>query len=102
MRMRKTRRGQGSYSVIKKLAPWLLGCALFGTGAFSSWDQIPVEVSGTVDRSDGDSFWIGDREIRLFGIDAFEAGQTCKIDGYRYDCGAGSNAPRRYLHGCQL
>lgn len=83
--------------MIKKLAPWLLGCALFGIGAFHSGDQIPVEVSGTVDRSDGDSFWIGDREIRLFGIDAFEAGQPCEIDGHRYDCGSASIAALRNL-----
>ena len=97
MRMRKTRRGQGSYNMIKKLAPWLLGCALFGIGAFHSWDRTPVEVGGTVDRSDGDSFWIDNSEIRLFGIDAFEAGQPCEIDGHRYDCGAVSIAALRDL-----
>ena len=97
MRRRKTRNGQGRYSTIRRLAPWLLGCALFGIGAFSDWGRAPVEISGTVTRSDGDSFWIGDREIRLFGIDAFEAGQTCEIDGQRYDCGSEAIAALRYL-----
>ena len=80
-----------------KAIPWLLGCALLGVSTFSVWNSGPVEISGTVTKSDGDSFWIGDREIRLFGIDAFEAGQTCEIEGRRYDCGATSIAAMRGL-----
>lgn len=89
---RGTRYGGGRYGTTMQLAPWLLGCALFGVGAFSGWGRAPVEISGIVSRSDADSFWIGGREIRLFGIDAFEAGQTCEIGGRRHDCGSAAIA----------
>lgn len=36
---------------------------------------------------DGDTFWVGDEKIRLFGIDAPEAGQTCTdAVGATWDC----------------
>ena len=82
---------------IEKSIPWLLGCALFVMGMISLHNSEPVEISGNVTRSDGDSFWIGDTEIRLFGIDAFEAGQTCGSRVQRYDCGAMSIAALRNL-----
>lgn len=37
---------------------------------------------------DGDTIQIGSQRIRLWGIDAFEAAQTCNGAGGRTDCGA--------------
>lgn len=36
---------------------------------------------------DGDSLTVGDREVRLFGIDAPEWDQTCKRNGRKWACG---------------
>jgi endonuclease YncB( thermonuclease family) len=36
---------------------------------------------------DGDSLTVGDREVRLYGIDAPEWDQTCKRDGRNWACG---------------
>ena len=47
-----------------------------------SIDEGPVRVI------DGDSFWRGDTEIRLYGIDAPEYRQTCKDkSGQEWPCG---------------
>jgi len=37
---------------------------------------------------DGDSLTVGNREVRLFGIDAPEFDQTCKRGGQKWSCGA--------------
>ncbi len=39
---------------------------------------------------DGDSFRLGDRPIRLHGIDAPELDQTCEVDGQTIACGQNS------------
>ena len=43
---------------------------------------------GTGRAGDGDSFMVGDKEVRLFGIDAPEFSQTCERDGWDWACGA--------------
>jgi endonuclease YncB( thermonuclease family) len=43
--------------------------------------------SGIGHAKDGDSLTVGDREVRLFGIDAPEWDQTCKRDGREWACG---------------
>lgn len=45
-------------------------------------------ISGKARVIDGDSLHIGDAEIRLFGIDAFERWQQCEKDRWMTDCGA--------------
>jgi endonuclease YncB( thermonuclease family) len=45
-------------------------------------------VTGIARNIDGDSLRVGDREVRLFGIDAPEWGQVCNRDGQPWDCGA--------------
>lgn len=45
------------------------------------------EISGPASVIDGDTLAIGGRRIRLFGIDAPEADQSCKIDGRNARCG---------------
>ena len=44
-------------------------------------------LSGPVTITDGDTVRFGDVKIRLIGMDALEARQTCKLDGERYPCG---------------
>lgn len=43
---------------------------------------------GTGRAGDGDSFFVGDKEVRLFGIDAPEYNQNCKRGGQEWACGA--------------
>ncbi len=45
------------------------------------------EVYGQAQVLDGDSLRIGELEIRLFGIDAPESQQTCRIGNRQWDCG---------------
>lgn len=48
-----------------------------------------VRIEGWAQITDGDSFLIGPVIIRLHGIDAPEAGQTCQdTSGQSWDCGA--------------
>ncbi|MCI4645633.1 MAG: thermonuclease family protein [Hyphomonadaceae bacterium] len=49
---------------------------------------------GKVYVTDGDSMRMGDHRIRLFGIDAVEARQTCEFESGPWDCG---RAARRAL-----
>lgn len=93
--MRRYRNRKPSW--IRRLIPWLLSLAAIGIGALEHWSVDEIEVSGTAILSDGDSFRIGDREIRLFGIDAFEIGQTCRIGAQNYDCGVASRTALRSL-----
>lgn len=48
--------------------------------------QAPVFGPGRA--KDGDSLMVGDKEVRLFGIDAPELDQTCTKDGMGWSCGA--------------
>lgn len=53
-------------------------------------DQLLV-ASGTennIEIVDGDTLWVGNHEIRLFGIEALESNQSCNID----------NHPKSYCH----
>ena len=43
--------------------------------------------SGIARAMDGDSLMVGEREVRLFGIDAPEFGQTCTKGGQPWACG---------------
>src|SRR5688572_1292803 len=45
-------------------------------------------VSGNAKAIDGDSLTVGGHEVRLFGIDAPEFGQTCTRNGQSWACGA--------------
>ena len=41
---------------------------------------------------DGDTLRIQGRIIHLYGIDAFEAEQTCRLEGIKYPCGVMATA----------
>lgn len=53
--------------------------------------QDPI-VSGPAFAVDGDTLAMGPVRVRLFGIDAPEAGQTCRMAGRPYPCGQRSAA----------
>lgn len=44
-------------------------------------------VAGIPRIIDGDTLWIGSTKIRLHGIDAPEANQSCTADGKKWSCG---------------
>jgi endonuclease YncB( thermonuclease family) len=54
-------------------------------------------LEGPVVVTDGDSLEMNGTRIRLFGIDAPEAGQSCAKAGVQYDCGATATAALRRL-----
>jgi len=54
------------------------------------------QLVGKVRPTDGDSLRMGDKRIRLFGIDAVESAQTCQLDGELWKCG---RASKRALEG---
>ncbi len=50
-------------------------------------DTVSAEITGKPRIIDGDTIEISDQRIRLHGIDAPEAGQSCLADGRRWACG---------------
>ncbi|MDA0822372.1 MAG: thermonuclease family protein [Proteobacteria bacterium] len=57
------------------------------------------EISGTAQIIDGDSIRIGETEIRLHGIDAPEAKQTCQYEGRDWPCGETATKALRSIVG---
>ena len=62
-------------------------------------DRVPDEiVTGAARALDGDSIVVGGREMRLKGLDAPEAHQTCTVSGREVACGRlATLALRRWL-----
>ena len=57
-----------------------------------------ADITGLARVVDGDTIWIGEAKIRLWGIDAPESGQTCHRDGQPWRCGeAATEALRRLI-----
>ena len=50
-------------------------------------ERLSVPLAGGVRLIDGDSFHLGEREVRLVGIDAPEGPQRCRRGGRDWDCG---------------
>jgi endonuclease YncB( thermonuclease family) len=69
----------------------LIGTALLlAAGLLVDRLRGPVQgdaVEGAAEIIDGDSLMVGAREVRIFGIDAPEARQTCERDGADWPCG---------------
>ncbi len=73
----------------------ITAAAVFGL-VTNSADQIETVASrgdilvGKARATDGDSLRMGDKRIRLFGIDAPESAQTCSVEGEPWKCGRAS------------
>jgi endonuclease YncB( thermonuclease family) len=60
-------------------------------------------ISGAVRVVDGDSLHVGNTEVRLFGVDAFEGRQVCVRDGNPWRCGeAAANELRKLTAGREI
>ena len=58
-----------------------------GSGLFACSPAAADSLSGIARAMDGDSLMVSEREVRLFGIDAPEFGQTCTKNGRPWACG---------------
>lgn len=79
-----------------------LAVLLFGGAAYLAArleDFAAIELSGTVRVVDGDSLAMGNRRLRLKGIDAPELKQRCVRDGNDYGCGLDAAAFLKELIG---
>lgn len=57
-----------------------------------------LSLSGPARVVDGDTLYVGDRKVRLFGIDGPESTQSCvSFQGQRWSCGASSKAALKQL-----
>lgn len=69
------------------LAPLVVLSAGFADVSVSN---APDVLAGQVRPTDGDSLRMGDKRIRLFGIDAPESAQRCELNGEEWACGRAS------------
>ena len=69
----------------------VLGLPLTGASIGSTiQDNKETVLSGKVRVTDGDSLRMGDKRIRLYGVDAVESTQTCDYRGEAWKCGRAS------------
>jgi endonuclease YncB( thermonuclease family) len=76
---------------------FLLCAMLAGVLAATGWfiDRRAAAIVGSAQVIDGDSLIVAGTEIRLYGIDAVEYGQTCLRGGLVWNCGAEAAAALR-------
>jgi endonuclease YncB( thermonuclease family) len=64
---------------------------ILGVGAWFLWlgytTAVDEVVWGTPTVIDADTLDVGDRRIRLFGVDAPETRQACDLNGHKWQCG---------------
>ena len=82
--------------------PFILAVLLIATPglalANAGGTKPPRVVEGPARIVDGDTIWIGETKIRLYGIDAPEAKQLCHRDNQPWRCGeAATEALRRLI-----
>ncbi len=63
-----------------------------GRGRNRTKEAQGVRITGKASVIDGDTLRIEGREFHLFGIDAAEPEQRCRLDGVEYPCGAMATA----------
>ena len=74
--------------MVRRLGAWSLATAMGAAAAVSgATDRDSAEITGRARVVDGDSLFIGNVEVRLYGLDAPEWNQTCGLDGGRWPCG---------------
>ena len=73
--------------MIIRFLPYSLRPLIFLAALLSPAAAIAADLSGPVTITDGDTVRFGDVRVRLVGMDALEARQTCLLDGERYPCG---------------
>lgn len=86
----------------REILGWLVAAG--AVAAFvSGYSPRGETISGAVRVVDGDSLHVGDTEVRLFGVDAFEGRQVCVRDGNPWRCGeAAANELRRLTTGASI
>lgn len=72
--------------VLRMVRLGVAAVCLFGVGAIHG-ASAQSAFFGIGHAKDGDSLTVGNREVRLYGIDAPEWDQTCKRDGRDWACG---------------
>lgn len=78
---------------------WLIAAGLL-VAVVSRYAPSGETISGGVRVVDGDSLHVGDTEVRLFGVDAFEGRQVCVRGGNPWRCGeAAANELRKLTAG---
>lgn len=86
-------------AMTSRTASFLAGLALFGTFGLTV-ASLPAQTPliGQATAVDGDTLRLGDTRIRLFGIDAPEAHQTClDASGRSWACGEAATAALRKM-----
>jgi endonuclease YncB( thermonuclease family) len=77
--------GSSKGGAAPQMKTWAIAVSLIVLWAAPLLAQAPVFGPGRA--KDGDSLMVGDKEVRLFGIDAPELDQTCTKDGMGWTCG---------------
>ena len=81
---------------------WVVAVGLMVAIA-TGYSPFAKTISGDVRVIDGDSLHVGDTEVRLFGVDAFEGRQVCIRDGTPWRCGeAAANELRKLTTGANI
>jgi endonuclease YncB( thermonuclease family) len=70
----------------REILGWLIAAGLL-VAVVSTYLPREGAIAGDVRVVDGDSLHVGDTEVRLFGVDAFEGRQVCSRDGNPWRCG---------------
>lgn len=70
-----------------------------GSKGPGSSSPFPNEIEGVMRPIDGDSFRLGDDEVRMQGIDAPEGRQTCTRGGQEWRCGEDARKQLQQLTG---
>jgi endonuclease YncB( thermonuclease family) len=85
------------YAMSRRARLFLLCAMLAGALAATGWfiDRQTAAIVGSARVIDGDSLIVAGTEVRLYGIDAPERGQTCMRAGIDWNCGAEAAAALR-------
>jgi endonuclease YncB( thermonuclease family) len=88
---------------IRETLGWLIAAGVMVAFAAGYSPPRGETISGAVRVVDGDSLDVGDTEVRLFGVDAFEGRQVCVRDGSPWRCGeAAANELRKLTAGATI